>query len=274
MFIRIDYSAFKITKRRLLDTNLQMSEQIVKELVPAISSKVRDSVRDTVRDSLKAQLPGAFRESFEAGMLPAFEAGAQAMFQQLQAAFVQGMQGVMQEGLRAQSAAAASTDKLEQEVRELRETVGRLEGSVVALSATVHSLTHSLASASAQQLDPASVAEAPAQDAFSLLREVNKAFIGHFESIVVLKPFILCATLFFSLQGRISEAVVRVLEDKDIAVTVSLLELLTPAQVASSCSHLERLCITQQLAADMSVNIPLEVMSCVLKTSICALLLP
>ncbi len=52
---------------------------------------------------------------------------------------------------------------------------------------------------------------------------------------------------------------VRVLEDKDIAVTVSLLELLTPSQVASSCSHLERLCITQQLAADMSVNIPIEV---------------
>lgn len=50
----------------------------------------------------------------------------------------------------------------------------------------------------------------------------------------------------------------RVLEDKDIAVTVSLLELLTPGQVAASCSHLERLCITQQLAADMSVNIPLE----------------
>ena len=64
------------------------------------------------------------------------------------------------------------------------------------------------------------------------------------------------------MQGRISEAVVRVLEDKDIAVTVSLLELLTPSQVASSCSHLERLCITQQLAADMSVNIPIEVSIC------------
>jgi hypothetical protein len=64
---------------------------------------------------------------------------------------------------------------------------------------------------------------------------------------------------FLYLQGRISDAVVRVLEDKDIAVTVSLLEQLTPAQVTASCSHLERLCITQQLAADMSVNIPIEV---------------
>jgi hypothetical protein len=60
-------------------------------------------------------------------------------------------------------------------------------------------------------------------------------------------------------QGRISDAVVRVLEDKDIAVTVALLEQLTPSQVASACSRLERLCITQQLAADMSVNIPIEV---------------
>jgi len=150
-----------------------MSEQIVKELVPSISSKVRDSVRDTVRDSLKAQLPAAFRESFESGMLPAFEAGAQSMFQQLQAAFVQGMQGVLQEGLRVQSAAAASTEKLEQEVRDLRETVGRLEGSVVALSSTVQSLTHSLASATAQQLEGTPPAEEPVQDAFSLLREVR-----------------------------------------------------------------------------------------------------
>lgn len=51
----------------------------------------------------------------------------------------------------------------------------------------------------------------------------------------------------------------RVLEDKDISVTVSLLELLTPQQVTQACSHLERLCITQQLAADMSVNVPIEV---------------
>ena len=64
--------------------------------------------------------------------------------------------------------------------------------------------------------------------------------------------------LLLLIQGRISDAVVRVLEDKDIAVTVALLEQLTPQQVAEHCSHLERLCITQQLAADMSVNIPLE----------------
>ena len=56
-----------------------------------------------------------------------------------------------------------------------------------------------------------------------------------------------------------SDAIVRVLEDKDITVTVRLLELLTPSQVAACCSHLEVLCITQQLAADMSVNIPIEV---------------
>ena len=49
------------------------------------------------------------------------------------------------------------------------------------------------------------------------------------------------------------------LEDKDISVTVALLELLTPAKVSAECSHLERLCITQQLAADMSVNVPIEV---------------
>lgn len=37
-----------------------------------------------------------------------------------------------------------------------------------------------------------------------------------------------------------------------------MLDRLTPAQVNSKCSNLVRLCITQQLAADMSVNIPEE----------------
>lgn len=50
----------------------------------------------------------------------------------------------------------------------------------------------------------------------------------------------------------------RALEDKDVSVTVSLLDRLTPAAVNSKCSNLVRLCITQQLAADMSVNIPEE----------------
>lgn len=62
---------------------------------------------------------------------------------------------------------------------------------------------------------------------------------------------------------------VRVLEDKDIAVTVALLEQLTPAQVAGACSRLERLCITQQLAADMSVNIPIEVPTLPYRTALC-----
>eukprot|EP01032_Pedospumella_encystans_P018582 gene18582-21147_t len=213
----------------------EVSEQILKELVPAIANKVRDSVRDTVRDSLRAQLPVAFRESFESGLLPAFEAGAQAMFQQLQGAFVHGMQGVMQEGLRVQSINAATTEQLEQEVRELRETVSRLEGSVLALSSTVQSLTESLVAGTLSQQQSQGQQNSqqddvpPAQDAFTLLAE-----------------------------GRVSDAIVRVLEDKDITVTVRLLELLTPSQVAACCSHLEILCITQQLAADMSVNIPIE----------------
>lgn len=149
-----------------------MSEQILKELVPSISNKVRDSVRDTVRDGVRAQLPVAFRESFESGLLPAFEAGAQTMFQQLQGAFVQGMQGVMQEGLRIQSISAASNEKLEQEVRELRDTVGRLEGTIAALSETVHTLTLTLASGAAHQHIAAAPEAQPLEDAFSLLAQV------------------------------------------------------------------------------------------------------
>ena len=143
----------------------------MKELVPTVSAKVRDSVRDTVRDAVKAQLPAAFRDSFETALLPAFEAGAQAMFQQLQAAFVQGMQGVMQESVRAQRNATSTSDKLEGEVRELRETVARLEGNIAALTDLLHGAvsgaTLGVGDAGATQQED----EIP-EDAFSLLKKV------------------------------------------------------------------------------------------------------
>lgn len=61
-------------------------------------------------------------------------------------------------------------------------------------------------------------------------------------------------------RGLVSDAVLRALEDKDVSITISLLDRLTPSQVNSKCSNLVRLCITQQLAADMSVNVPEEVL--------------
>jgi hypothetical protein len=56
----------------------------------------------------------------------------------------------------------------------------------------------------------------------------------------------------------VSDALLRALEDKDVSTTIALLDRLTPSQVNASCSGLVRLCITQQLAADMSVNAPEE----------------
>jgi hypothetical protein len=44
-----------------------------------------------------------------------------------------------------------------------------------------------------------------------------------------------------------------------VAGTVALLSRLTAAQVTKNCSYLERLCVVQQLAADMSINFPVEV---------------
>lgn len=53
----------------------------------------------------------------------------------------------------------------------------------------------------------------------------------------------------------------RALEQKDVASIVEVLAQLTPAVVNGKCSPLVRLCITQQLAADMSERIPQEVNS-------------
>lgn len=60
------------------------------------------------------------------------------------------------------------------------------------------------------------------------------------------------------LQGKVSEGVRLALDQKDVNVMVDVLALLTPQQVNQQCSHLTRLCITQQLAADMSDSIPKE----------------
>ncbi len=60
------------------------------------------------------------------------------------------------------------------------------------------------------------------------------------------------------MQGKIAEAMRCALEEKDIDQTVALLGKLSPQQVNVNCSNIIRLCITQQLAADMSFNMPQE----------------
>jgi len=57
----------------------------------------------------------------------------------------------------------------------------------------------------------------------------------------------------------VHEAVVCALESNDIRVLVTTLERLSSTQLLAKCSHLVILCVTQQLAADMSVNVPQEV---------------
>lgn len=143
------------------------------------------------------------------------------MFQQMQTVLAQGMQGLVYEVQNTQKLTVHSNETLEIEIKSLRDTVSRLENSLDALHKSISLM-------SAQQ--SAQYSEVVPDDAFTLLSK-----------------------------GLISDAIVRVLEDKDISITIALLDRLTPSQVNAECSHLERLCITQQLAADMSVNKPIEV---------------
>jgi hypothetical protein len=150
--------------------------------------------------------------------------------QQVQASLNKGILDFMSEAQRTQRLSSDVNDSLTEEVKLLRETIGRLENSLASISGAVASMSDQLARL--QLSPPAAVEEPPPirEDAFTLLS-----------------------------RGLVSDAVVRVLEDKDIATTVALLDRLTPQQVNNECSHLERLCITQQLATDMSVNKPVEV---------------
>lgn len=144
--------------------------------------------------------------------------------------FVSEAQRTQQQQQRLNSSSSDANDRLAEEVRLLRETVGRLEGSLASISGVVTAMSDQLARSSAVMQVSEEPAPIPREDAFTLLSK-----------------------------GLVSDAVVRVLEDKDIATTVALLDRLTTQQVNNECSHLERLCITQQLATDMSVNKPVEV---------------
>lgn len=163
--------------------------------------------------------------------------------QQVQTSLNKGILDFMSEAQRTQRLSSDANDRLTEEVKLLREMVGRLESSLASISGAVASMSDQLARS---QLSPPAVVEAPIrEDAFTLLS-----------------------------RGLVSDAVVRVLEDKDIATTVALLDRLTPQQVNSECSHLERLCITQQLATDMSVNKPVEVSTIIISYHVfCVLLL-
>merc|ERR1712070_268832 len=75
----------------------------------------------------------------------------------------------------------------------------------------------------------------------------------------VAKPAVEAETPFTLLEkGKVNEAIVAALELKDISITVTVLAKIDPAVVTQKCSELVRLCIVQQLAADMSTNTPEE----------------
>ena len=178
-------------------------------------------MKDIVSNTVKQSMTTLFRSNFETCLLPAFQSGTDVLFNKVQTAFEQGMVEMASEGRAVHRENTISTQTLEREVESLKGTVASLEAAIHQLSEKA--LTNTAANAAS------AITIAVVETPFTLLD-----------------------------QGRVADAVFAALETKDISITVSVLMKLSPSQVNTDCSNLVRLCITQQLAADMSVNVPEE----------------
>jgi hypothetical protein len=231
-----------------------IAEALQAELAPLIAQKVRDAVKDTVRDTVKSALASSFRSAFDSSLVPAFQAGTERMFSQVQTSFDAGMGGLVEEGRKAHQATHRSTESLESEVNN--SDLQCYPWSLVFLDSRPEAHHPYTGGFCVGALGPGG---GHGQHALCTPRgrAGRRSFRAVGEGVCIIYVCI-DSLLMFSFQGLVSDALLRALEDKDVSTTIALLDRLTPSQVNATCSGLVRLCITQQLAADMSVNAPEE----------------
>lgn len=207
----------------------QVQESITTKFLPIITTKVKETIKESTKESVKLHLADSFRNAFENSLLPAFQTGVDRLFAQINLSFENGLKSLILETENIQQQNIRSNEDLENEVKLLQDKVIVLETAIheLSLKLTGVVLTGSHREGeNGNEKEEEPVAQTPAD----LLK-----------------------------QGLVEEAVRLALEMKDVDATLNVLAELTPAKVNSSCSNIVKLCITQQLAADMSVNLPVEV---------------
>ncbi len=207
----------------------QVQESITTKFLPIITTKVKETIKESTKESVKLHLADSFRNAFENSLLPAFQTGVDRLFAQINLSFENGLKSLILETENIQQQNIRSNEDLENEVKLLQDKVIVLETAIHELSLK---LTGVVLTGSHREVENGNEKEEEpvAQTPADLLK-----------------------------QGLVEEAVRLALEMKDVDATLNVLAELTPAKVNSSCSNIVKLCITQQLAADMSVNLPVEV---------------
>ncbi|KAJ1400540.1 hypothetical protein B484DRAFT_405982, partial [Ochromonadaceae sp. CCMP2298] len=220
--------AVKEEAKRVLDVGL-------KDMVPQSASRIKDmahaSFGEIVKECVKT-LPVAFRQCFETTLLPALEAAAGEMVAQLSDALADAAEG----GRVAAAETAKANEDLRVEVGVLQRGVAGLEGVVKGLVGAAQAnerLTQGLQEAlrGMQQLQASQQQVVQAQQQqYQQWAQMQQQMQMQMHQQPQQAPEPVEDAFTLLSQGRISDAVVRVLEDKDIAGTVALLELLTPQQ--------------------------------------------
>jgi len=216
-----------------------VSPEELREIVRAeVRKEVRDGVAKVVSGILKKEvLPwvqpelestiarvsqAQFSAAFEKSIIPSFQDSVAEMFKQIQSSFDEGM-------LKLASANTAGAQEI---ARDMKQQLVSLHGKIQQVDSKLDSLLQVQAAHTAI-LNRVEVDVAPAMaDPMELLGE-----------------------------GKIAEAVEASLEMKDMDVLLALLAEMTPAQLTDNCSKILILCMTQQLAVDLSDRDPAEGLS-------------
>eukprot|EP01038_Epipyxis_sp_PR26KG_P009485 gene9485-12776_t len=203
--------------------NTKWKQELTSQLTDSLKAELLPNLTQKLSEQLKDVIKDSIKTSLSSSFRLSFENSILPAFQVGTDKLFNQIQSGFEIGMNGLAEENTKIARLNI-VKELKETVRNLENVIKSLSLEITKNGIGMMNKSNSSIDLI-----PKEDAFTLLDK-----------------------------GLISEAILKALEDKDISITVSLLNRLTPAQVNAKCSSLARLCITQQLAADMSMNIPEE----------------
>jgi hypothetical protein len=251
-----------------MDLTNQLTETLTNKVQQQLSNKLKESMRDTIRDSMRSYLQDAFRNAFESSLLPAFQSGIDRMFEQVNSSVDDGMDGVLTVLQEQHQEAVDARAQIVSQVSEAAATLMKDRNNTVSDNNSVGVTPEMIGSMMKAMINVETMWKRTEQTVSQLqemMAQMQSMLVagGSLENAGMQVGAIIQANRKPTAdellsQGKIAEAIICALDNKNIDETVAVLAKLSPAVVNQKCSPLVRLCITQQLASDLSVNAPSE----------------
>jgi len=195
-----------------------VAEAVRKELQVALKKELLPSLQSEVQRICQA----SFAASFEKNVVPSFQDGTTELFRQIQTSFAAGMEKL--------SATVGQAETSTVGVLELRSEVSALTDKVDRLTSFMEHLVD--------------------------MTGRNSAVLGQLQTLGVGAGVI--SPLELLEEGKVAEAVEAALELKDISAILRVLEEVSASVLTEKCGKILLLCLTQQLAVDLSESNPSE----------------